>query len=45
MTEKKLAVSFCKWMRRVVVRSLFVLFVATMAAALVLVALALALGI
>ncbi len=45
MTEKKLAMYFCKWMRRVVVRSLFVLFIATLAAALVLAALALALGI
>lgn len=44
MTEKKMAISFCKWMRQVVVRSLFVLFVATTAAALVLVALSLALG-
>jgi len=45
MTEKKMAVYFCRWMSRVVVRSLFVLFVATLAAALILVALALVLGI
>ena len=45
MTERKMAASFCKWMRRVVVRSLFVLLVATIAAVLVLAALALALGI
>lgn len=45
MTEKKMAIFFCRWMRQGVVRSMFVLFVATLAATLVLVALALVLGI
>lgn len=40
-----MAISFCRWMRQVVVRSMFVLFVATLAAALGLVTLALVLGI